>query len=365
MKNVMHILWDGDLGGVQRYVKKVISSSTWDENFHHTIFLCTEEGSMINTKSMDGIDIISCHCKSATNLINFNRRLNQAIEEWGIDILHCHCDSLLFLSQIRLFKKCQLVYTEHGDTQVRKSRQTMRDVLWKVNGNQWDHIILNSNFTKQKFLDQFTHLTNASKLIPNPLLDKLSGRRPRKMSEPFKFGVMGRLESVKGVNLFIMAAANLSKISPEVEFHVYGEGSQQKYLEQLAQMHKIPNIVFHGYTVTPIKSMTNLDCLVVPSIEESFGLSALEALSVGTPVIAFQETGIADFLKHNQHGYLAQKGSIESLTKYMKLMMSDDQNWLKFSQSGIEMVNQKYSLDKHINELSKLYSVNSTAHKNT
>ena len=162
---------------------------------------------------------------------------------------------------------------------------------------------------KQKFLSQFPHLKESSQLIPNPLLETFSGRRPRKMSSPFKFGVMGRLEKVKGVDAFLMAASHVCKSAPDAEFHIYGEGSQEEYLKIMATRLDITKVFFHGYTIKPLSSMSQLDCLVVPSKEESFGLSALEALSVGTPVIAFQETGIADFLKHGKHGYLAQKGN--------------------------------------------------------
>ena len=105
--------------------------------------------------------------------------------------------------------------------------------------------------------------------------------------------------------------------------------------------------------------MSELNCLVVSSKLESFGLSALESLSVGTPVIAFQGNGIADFLKHGKHGYLAKKGSVESLINYMEKIMSDENQWSQFSQQGIDMVKESYSLENHINELSQLYSSHS------
>jgi glycosyltransferase involved in cell wall biosynthesis len=363
MNNILHIIWDGDLGGVQNYVKQVVSSELWADH-KHTIFICTNEGAMINSQAIDGVDVISCDCKNARSLIHFNRRLNQVIEEWNINIIHAHCDSLLFLSQIRLFKKCKLIYTEHGDTQVRENRKVMRDAIWKVNGGQWDHIILNSNFTREKFLGQFPQFEKNSVLITNPLLTGLKRRLPRKMTRPFKFGAVGRLETVKGLDSLLLAAANLSKKYPDSEFHLYGEGSQEAYLKTMADQLQITNIKFHGYTINPLKDMSELDCLVVPSKLESFGLSALESLSVGTPVIAFQGTGIADFLKHNKHGYLAKKGSVESLHNCMEKIMSDENQWNLFSQEGISMVKEDYSMESHITQLAELYSSHSEVSRN-
>ena len=102
--------------------------------------------------------------------------------------------------------------------------------------------------------------------------------------------------------------------------------------------------------------MSELNCLVVPSKLESFGLSALESLSVGTPVIAFQGNGIADFLKHGKHGYLAKKGSLESLINYMGKIMIDENQWDQFSHQAMAMVKESYSLESHIAQLAELYS---------
>ena len=46
--------------------------------------------------------------------------------------------------------------------------------------------------------------------------------------------------------------------------------------------------------------------MIVPSILETFGLTALEALACGTPVVAFKDTGISDIVEHKKTGYLAE-----------------------------------------------------------
>jgi glycosyltransferase involved in cell wall biosynthesis len=48
------------------------------------------------------------------------------------------------------------------------------------------------------------------------------------------------------------------------------------------------------------------DVMVVPSTQESFGQTASEALACGTPVVAFNATGLMDIVDHQQNGYLAQ-----------------------------------------------------------
>ena len=46
--------------------------------------------------------------------------------------------------------------------------------------------------------------------------------------------------------------------------------------------------------------------MIVPSKMEAFGLSALEAMSCGTPVVGFENTGLGDIIDHKKTGYLAK-----------------------------------------------------------
>jgi glycosyltransferase involved in cell wall biosynthesis len=55
------------------------------------------------------------------------------------------------------------------------------------------------------------------------------------------------------------------------------------------------------------------DVMVAPSIQEAFGQTASESLACGTPVVVFQQTGLADIVEHQKNGYLAAPQSAEDL----------------------------------------------------
>ncbi len=57
------------------------------------------------------------------------------------------------------------------------------------------------------------------------------------------------------------------------------------------------------------------DVMVVPSLQENFGKTALEALACGVPVVAFQNTGMTDIVDHRINGYLARDLSAEDLAE--------------------------------------------------
>ncbi len=94
-------------------------------------------------------------------------------------------------------------------------------------------------------------------------------------------GFMGRLEREKGADLLGEVAAAL----PEVDFRVAGAGT--------VAVPQLPNVRLLGH-VAAAEFLSGIDCLVVPSRVESFGLSALEALSLGVPVVHSGAGGLAE-----------------------------------------------------------------------
>ena len=48
----------------------------------------------------------------------------------------------------------------------------------------------------------------------------------------------------------------------------------------------------------------SIDCLVMPSKEETFGLTAIEAMSYKVPVIASDVSGICDIIKHGENSFI-------------------------------------------------------------
>ena len=82
----------------------------------------------------------------------------------------------------------------------------------------------------------------------------------------------------------------------------------------------------------------------MPSQSESFGLSALEAMACGVPVISTSVGGLPELVIHNETGFIAEIGDIDRMAKYTIYLLTNDKKYKSFS---------KNSRDRAVNSFDK------------
>lgn len=124
------------------------------------------------------------------------------------------------------------------------------------------------------------------------VVDERSYRRrfPRPEDGIFRFGYVGRLEPHKRIKL-ALAAFRRYAASGKTEFHIIGEGRERQTLE--AEFGSVPGVRFLGplYGDEKVAALQRLDCLVLVSDYEPWGLVVNEALTAGIPVIVSECVG--------------------------------------------------------------------------
>lgn len=88
------------------------------------------------------------------------------------------------------------------------------------------------------------------------------------------------------------------------------------------------------------------DVMVVPSIQESFGQTASEAMACGTPVVAFGATGLLDIVDHKKNGYLASPFETEDLANGIAWVLSLDEVAYKLlAQNARDKAEKAFSIE--------------------
>ena len=121
----------------------------------------------------------------------------------------------------------------------------------------------------------------------------------REHPEALHIGLVGRLDPVKRVDLFIEMAAILLQREPRKpwRFHVFGEGALLESLREQARRLGVGDaLVFHGHRSDIRSCIAALDGMVMPSDHEGLPMAALECLALGTPLIAHHTGGLPELL---------------------------------------------------------------------
>ena len=137
------------------------------------------------------------------------------------------------------------------------------------------------------------------------------------------FGSLGgKTDPRKGFNILIKAIDNLdAEIKDQLLGIIIGEECQSS--DSLLPIETISIGSLQDKTSLNVAYCAANFC-IFPSIQEAFGLMALESLACGTPVCGFNETGLSDIVTHMETGYLAKNRSESDLSKAIQYMIKLD-----------------------------------------
>ena len=177
--------------------------------------------------------------------------------------------------------------------------------------------------------------------------DKAIARQILQLPQNKKIIVFGALAATsdkrKGFGLLVEAVQKLSSagLAENTEIAIFGSSVPEKPVDLGFKAHYLGHL---NDDLSLSLAYSAGDIMIVPSLQESFGQTASEALACGTPVAAFNATGLRDIVDHEQNGYLAQPYSSEDLARGIAWVLEDDDRHLKLISNAREKAFKKASL---------------------
>jgi len=94
-------------------------------------------------------------------------------------------------------------------------------------------------------------------------------------------------------------------LGPDIKLLVVGQGERPGYYQKLAQKHGVSErVLFKGLTDNVRHYYAAADVVVLPSLREAFGMSILEAMACGLPVVSSAATGVSGIIEDGRDGYI-------------------------------------------------------------
>lgn len=274
--------------------------------------------------------------------ISFAYFANQRIAAAGMDLIHSH-DRIL---QADLF-------TAHGlphATWIREVRRKHLSLFDRVTAWTEKHLITSarcrrilpvSTLVQEKIVAAFPQSKNKILVMPPGvdtapynLLDRETCRnRIRK-----QFGISGKDRvilfvgmnfEVKGLDAIIDVVAGLKRIAPNLnpKLMVVGKGNPRRYKEMARAKGIQEEIIFTGVwhdEIAPVYLAA--DMFIMLSVYDTFGLSVLEAMAAGLPVIISPTVGARDIVRNGENGYVIAPAQPEEISRCMAHMLESEAN---------------------------------------
>lgn len=168
-------------------------------------------------------------------------------------------------------------------------------------------------------------------------------------------GMVGRIEEAKGQYLLIEALEILKKEGLKIKVCFVGHATHESYQKELEETVKSKGldkeISFLGFTKKTHRFMQSCDMTILATTCETFGLVIIEAMQVGTAVIATNQCGPLEIIEDGKTGLLFEKNSSDDLARKIKQLEQDRQLCSTISENGKKSAKERFSSSKQFKKL--------------
>lgn len=255
-------------------------------------------------------------------------KLVEVVEYHNLDLLHVHYAiphaSAAFMARAILRKKgvnIPFITTLHGTDITLLGKDASYEPVITFAINESDAVTAVSESLKKDTLDNF-QVDREVQVIPNFIdIERYHGLFDQKLRDSYapngeKILVhTSNFRPVKRIEDILHAFAKLKEQLP-VKLLLIGDGPERSRVQQLCkELNTCDSVQLLGKLKRPEKIMAISDLYIQASEHESFGLSALEAMACGVPVVSTDPGGIPEVVEHGVSGLLGPVGGVEQLAK--------------------------------------------------
>ncbi len=258
---------------------------------------------------------------------------NLILSVWGSDVYEFPYQSKL---KEKILKK-NLAYASH----ICSTSRCMADQVEKIMGRETDITVTPFGVDTERFCPA-------------------EGRRPDLADSKVVFSFAKLLIPNYRADLLIRAyetfVSETEGAEDGSELRIYGDGSQREKLEKQADETGLPGISFMGMipNAEMPEALKESDVFCCVSDSESFGVSAVEAMACGIPVIATDTEGFVEVMGEDA-GFIVPRNDVRAVADKMKLLYEDRALRRSMGEAGRKRVLDNYDWNRNVDTMLELY----------
>lgn len=177
-------------------------------------------------------------------------------------------------------------------------------------------------------------------------------------------GIVGRISRMKGHPLLLEAFARVAGAHPEVDLVIAGDGTgrhggEPDLAAALAARAAAPDLAgrvhFVGYTPRTPELVAALEVAVVPSENEAFGLTAIEAMALAKPVLVSRSGALPELVDDGRTGISFSPGDPADLATRLGELLADRGRASALGAAARREVLARFTQDRHLDGLVAAY----------
>ncbi|GMQ60196.1 glycosyltransferase family 4 protein [Vallitalea sediminicola] len=354
---ILHLISGGDSGGAKTHVITLINELSKHADI--TLVCLLDEGFAKEAREK-GIDVVVIKQNKRYKLDIVNR-LVEMLKKDKYDILHCHGARANFLAMfIKRKYSIPTVSTIHSDYKSDFDNNLYKKIVYTT-----------LNYFSLKHMDYFIAITNRFKkmLVERGFKDnkifvsyngieivekeysvskqEFLGRYDIKYDvNKIYVGIVTRLHPVKGIPVFLKAAAKVVQTSSNIEFLIAGNGDEkhtEKYKEFVINNNLGDKIKFLGFIKDIDNFYNTLDINTLTSHSESFPYALLEGALNKKATISSAVGGIPEMIIHEDSGLLFEDSNYKQLAKDIMMLADDTDMRNKYSENMYNRIKNNFS----------------------
>jgi len=293
--------------------------------------------------------------------------ISSATAAWPLSrMLRSRDADIVHTNDARMHRTWNLAARLSGTSHVWHQRNA--GLSWKMTqiARSADAILAVSEFTRASLP---RHLARRTRVIDNPFnvtppLERAHarGQLANELGDamrPYVVAFAGMFIDRKRPLLFVDIAAHLIERGVDAVFPMFGAANTElaKTVERSINDRGLAHrIRFMGFR-TPVEPwLAACDALVAPSVAEPFARTVVEAMIVGTPVIASDDGGNREIIVSRTNGLLVEPDNAEAFADEAARLMANKLERQRLADNARQVVERRFSIDQHVTAVGKIYA---------